>query len=163
MACRGVLFAVMEEEAHQLLAADSDDDVMSIIEEIEEAWDEEHLAQTDKAWDAMHRALSDGSLDPEAGEAPLKLAILGGRHLHEGEDYLVSFVAADQVPEVARALAQIDEKAFAERYRRLVPKDYAPEYGDQDLDYTWSNFCDVAKLYAVAAREGRAVVFTVDQ
>jgi hypothetical protein len=44
-----------------------------------------------------------------------------------------------------------------------VPKDYAPEYGDEDLAYSWSNFQDVAKFYARAAKAGRAVIFTVDQ
>jgi hypothetical protein len=136
---------------------------MEIVERVEEAWDGEHLAETDKAWDAMHRALSDGTLDVEAGERPLSLAILGGRHLHEGDDYLVALVSAAEVREVAAALAKIDEAAFRERYLRLVPKDYAPEYGEEDLEYTWSNFRDVASLYERAASEGMAVIFTVDQ
>lgn len=52
MGCRGVHFAITDEQAQRLLAAedqDSDDAVLAIIEEIEEAWDEEFTAETDKA------------------------------------------------------------------------------------------------------------------
>ena len=163
MTCRGVLFAISAETAAALLAATSDDEVMRIVEAIEEAWDEERLAETDKAWDAMHRALSDGSLDPSAGEYPLNHTILGGRHLHEGDDYIVALVPASEVPDVARALGAVDEAAFRERYLRIVPKDYALEYGEVDLGYTWGYFTDVVSLYDRAAREGLAVVFTVSQ
>ena len=163
MAGRGVLFAITEETTSALLAASSDEAVMEIVERIEEEWNEAYVAETDKAWDAMHRTLSDGSLDNEAGEYPLNRTIFGGKHLHEGDDYIVALVPKDEVPDVARALASIDEKTFRDRYHRLVPKAYALEYGDDDLDYTWENFGDVAELYARAARDGCAVIFTVDQ
>ena len=163
MACRGVLFAIDDETTRALLACASDDEVISVIERVEDAWDQERLTETDKSWDAMHRALSDGTLDTDGGEYPLNRAILGGRSLYGGDDYIVSFVPASEVPDVARALATIDEAAFRERYARLVPDDYAPEYGPLDLTYTWDNFRDVAKLYARAASEHLAVVFTVDQ
>jgi hypothetical protein len=163
MGCRGVLFAVSEETVRALLGASSDDEVMAIVEAVEEAWDREHLCETDKAWDAMHRALSDGSLDPTAGEYPLNRAILGGKHLHHGDDYIVALVRKNEVPEVAAALAKIDEAAFRDRYLRIVPKDYAPEYGEQDLAYTWANVQDVTAFYARASSDGLAVVFTVDQ
>lgn len=163
MACRGVLFAIDDVTAAALLAAESDEDVMEIVERIEEAWDEAFLAETDKAWDAIHRALSDGSLDPSAGEFPLNRAILGGRHLCSEEDYIVSFIPKHEVPDIARALAAIDDDAMRARYDTIVPRDYAPEYGDDDRDYTVENFRDVADLYDRAAKAGRAVIFTVDQ
>src|SRR5437588_7482753 len=64
MACRGVLFAITNGQAEELRAARGDDStILSIVQdEIEEAWDEEHLCQTDKAWDAIHRCLADGTL-----------------------------------------------------------------------------------------------------
>jgi len=64
---------------------------------------------------------------------------------------------------VAQALAAIDDDAIRDRYTRIVPRDYAPEYGVEDREYTVENFRDVAALYARAAKAGRAVVFTVDQ
>jgi hypothetical protein len=160
---RGVLFAITDEVAERLANAPSDRELMQLVEAIEEEWDRDHLAETDKAWDAMHRALSDGTLDVEGGDYPLNRVILGGKHLYEGDDYVVALVPSDEVPDVAAALARISEDDFRERYRRLVPKDYAPEWGDDDLAYTWENFEAVAALYAAAARGGRAIVFTVDQ
>jgi hypothetical protein len=163
MSCRGVLFAIPPATVKRLLAAESEDDVMEIIEEVEEEWEAGFTAETDKAWDAIHRALSDGTLDADGGEYPLNRAILGGKQLDAGDDYIVSLVPKKEVPDVAKALAAIDEKDFRDRYERIVPKDYAPEYGPEDLEYSWSNFKDVKDLYARAAKAGRAVIFTVDQ
>jgi hypothetical protein len=163
MCCRGVLFAIDDETTARLLAASSDDELMEIVESIEEDWDERFLEETDKAWDAMHRALSDGSLNPSAGTFPLNRAILGGKHLNRGENYIVALVPKEEVPAVARALASIDDAAMRQRYEQIVPRDYAAEYGDEDRDYTVDNFRDVAALYERAAKAGRAVIFTVDQ
>lgn len=92
MGCRGVLFAISDVTVAALLAAKSDEDLMEIVESIEEDWDEQFTAETDKAWDAMHRALSDGSLNPEGGSSPLNRAVLGGKHLHQGDEYIVALV-----------------------------------------------------------------------
>ena len=109
MTCRGVHFAITATQVRALRkAAGDDDDVMDLVAAIEEAWDGEHLAESDKAWDAMHRCLTDGQLD-------------------------------------------------------VLPKDYAPEYGEEDFGYTWSNFEDVRALYARAAGAKRAVIFTTSQ
>jgi hypothetical protein len=163
MGCLGVLFAISAPTAQALLDAASDDEVLEIVESLEEDWIEEHLCELDKAWEAMHRALSDGSLDFERGDFPLNRAVLGGRQLYAGDDYLIALVTAAEVPEVARALAVIDEAALRDRYDRVVPHDYAPEYGADDLAYTWSYLQQVRDFYAGAARDGRAVVFSVDQ
>jgi hypothetical protein len=50
-----------------------------------------------------------------------------------------------------------------DRYKRLVPRDYSPEYGDEDCEYTVEYFREVAGLYERAAKADRAVVFTVSQ
>lgn len=163
MGSRGVLFAIDDTTTKRLLAARSDGALMKIVEAIEEEWDDEFLTETDKAWDAMHRALSDGTLTPTGGSFPLNRALLGGKHLHRGDEYIVALVTRDEVPAVARALASIDDAAMRRRYQELVPRDYAPEYGDDDREYTVETFRDVVDLYARAARAGRAVIFTVDQ
>jgi hypothetical protein len=163
MACRGVLFAIPDDAVRELLAATSDEDVMAVVEHIEDAWDAAHLAETDKAWDAIHRTLTDGSLDLDAGEYPLNRVILGGRHLHRGDDYIVALVPANEVRDVARALAGVEYRWFRERYVRLISPQEYPEHGEDDLAYTWGYFQEAAKLYARAADEGLAVVFTVDQ
>lgn len=163
MACRGVFFAITPEQADALLATDGDHDVMALIETIEETWDEDNLAECDKAWDAMHRCLTDGRLEYGNGPEPLNQCVLGPWQLHKGDSYIVSLVSAEKVREVAAALKGVSEGWFRQQYRTIVPSDYAPEYGEQDLDYTWDWFQSVRELYAKAAARGRAVIFTVDQ
>jgi len=163
MACRGVLFAITPGQANALLRANDDDSVMALIGAIEETWDEDNLAECDKAWDAMHRCLTDGRLEYGNGPDPLNHCILGPRQLHQGDSYIVSLVSAEKVREVAPALKDLTEEWFRQQYHTIVPKDYAPEYGEQDLDYTWDWFKGVRELYAKAAERGRAVIFTVDQ
>ena len=58
MGCRGVHFAISTDVANQLLAAQDDEAIMSIVEEVEEAWDKPNVAECDKAWDAIHRTLT---------------------------------------------------------------------------------------------------------
>jgi len=163
MACRGVHFAVSSEVVDHLLSAKDDESLMAIIEEIEEVWDEDNLAESDKAWDAIHRLLTDGTLGFGNGEYPLNHCIFGPRQLHNGEDNIVSIVLPAEVRDVAKALNNLTRDQFVERYQTIVPNDYAPEYGDEDLEYSWANFDNIKKLYQSAAAAGQAVVFTVDQ
>jgi hypothetical protein len=44
-----------------------------------------------------------------------------------------------------------------------VPPDYAPEYGDEDRDYTWTWFERARELYRRAAERDRSILFTVAQ
>jgi hypothetical protein len=147
MACRGVFFAITSEQASAFQDAPDDDALMELVEEVEEAWDEDNLAECDKAWDAMHRLLTDGTLEVGNGSEPLCHCVLGPNQLHDGDEYIVSLVAPEKVKQVALALAEITQTSFAERYRTVVPRDYAPEYGDEDLEYTWENFRSVRELY----------------
>ena len=102
MAGRGVLFTITDTDVQQLLSArqatDADDEVMAVVEEIEERWDENWLYETDKAWDAIHRCLTDGQLEYENGEYPLNHCILGGTQLYAGDDYIISLKSPQQSP-----------------------------------------------------------------
>ena len=163
MSSRGVHFAVTPAQARQLLAAKSDRKVMELVEEMEEAWEEPFVVETDKAWDAIHRCLTDGSLLYVSGEYPLNHCVCGGRQLFRGRDYTVSFVSAAQVKDVAAALARITRAWMRKRYDLIDPEDYDEvEMGDEDFGYTWENFLDLRRFYKKAAEAGRAVIFTVD-
>jgi uncharacterized protein DUF1877 len=165
MACRGVLFAITQEQANKLQAAHGDDTaVLSIVQdEIEEAWDEAHLCQTDKAWDAIHRCLGDGTLRSNKG--PLSLCILGGEQLHKDQSYIVSLLTAEQVKQVAEALKPIDKEWLRARYFKIDPADYGLPgmLSEQDFEYTWDWFEGVREFYQKAAAEDRWSIFTVDQ
>ena len=163
MACLGVHFAPSPEEGERLLAAGDNAAVLSVIEELEEKWDEGWLAESDKAWEAMHRSLSNGTIYYDEGEYPLNRTVLGGKHLYDGDDYIVSYVAPNEVKDVAAALSALTEAAFRARYDAIDPDEYDGAHGEEDFKVTWSHFQGVRDLYRKAAAAGRAVVFTSDQ
>jgi hypothetical protein len=163
MSARGVHFAVTSVQEKALLAAKSDRKLMGLVEEIEEAWEERFVCETDKAWDAVHRCLTDGTLVYVSGEYPLNRCICGGRQLFRGQEYTVSYVSAPQVKDVANALPKITKAWMRKRYDKLDPEEYDEvEMGDEDFDYTWENFLELRQFYKRAADAGRAVIFTVD-
>lgn len=137
MAARGVHFSLTKKMAAKLLRADSDEALMELVEDIESDWDEAHLVESDKAWDAIHRCLTDGQLHYDGGEPPLNRVICGGRQLHQGEDYTISFVSADEVQEVARALVPLDEAWLRTRYFAMLdPREYDGQISEDDFGYT---------------------------
>jgi hypothetical protein len=163
MAARGVFFALTSKQAAAFQDALDVDALMELVEEVEETWDDDNLVECDKAWDAMHRLLTDGALEFGNGSEPLCHCVLGPNQLHHGDDYIVSLVPPDKVKAVAMALADITETSFNVRYSTIVPRDYAPEYGDEDCGYTWEYFQGVRDLYRKAAERDRFILFTVDQ
>ena len=94
MACRGVFFALTPSQRDRLLELSSDRDRIDYIQEdIEEAWDEAHVFETDKAWDAIHRCLTDGTLTIGSASSPLGKLILGGTQLYsDTNEYIVNLI-----------------------------------------------------------------------
>ncbi|MCX4967618.1 YfbM family protein [Streptomyces sp. NBC_00654] len=163
MACRGVLFALETADAERLLAAEGDAAAMEFVETVEEGWDVAWLMELDKSWDVLHRCLTDGSLTFDGGEYPLSHAVLGGILLHEGDDYVISYVDAEQVHDIARALAPLDEEWLRERFAALTFPEYQGSGGEDDIEYALAFLPDLRDFYKEAARAGRAAIFTVDQ
>lgn len=161
MPCRGVFFAITDKQAVGLVTAKNDAAALELIQKIEAAWDEDNLAECDKAWDAMHRLLTDGQLKPGNGPEPFCHCVIGPHQLHKGGDHILSIVSPIKVKEIAQALSKINKHWFDDRYQRIVPSNYAPEYGEQDCEYTWEWFESVRSLYKKAAKDDRWVVFSV--
>jgi hypothetical protein len=163
MSARGVHFGVTLAQEKALLAAKTDRKRMELVEEIEEAWEEPFVCETDKAWDAIHRCLTGGTLLYVSGEYPLNHCICGGRQLFRGRDYTISYVTASQVKDVAKALPKITKVWMRQRYDKLDPEEYDEvEMGDDDFEYTWQNFLELRRFYKKAAQARRAVIFTAD-
>jgi hypothetical protein len=169
--CRGVYFALSSEQEQRLLAARSDDDLMTVVESIEEQWDEEHVCETDKAWDGIDRVLGDRSLS-QKGKISMERVILGGKSLHKGEDYVMRYLTAAEVTDLAPQLLTVTEPSFRECYFALakktfftiVPSDsYAEFVSEEDFGYCWAYFESIRDFFQKAAQENRAIVFTVDQ
>ena len=162
MACRGVHFALTEEEASRLMdtpGADNDF-LMSFVEEVEERWDKEWLQETDKSWDAIHRCLTDGKL--EWGDTPFHKCILGNDNIYQGDDYIINFLNPEEVKEVAAAIKDIDRDELRRRYDAIDTDTYG-DLSDGDFEYTWSWFRHLPDFFQKAAAADRAVLFSVDQ
>jgi len=163
MTARAVLFALNANDTERLLACRDDDERSGLVGEVEERWEEDHLCELDKAWDAMHRCFTDGDLAFDNGEFPLSHVVLGGVPLHEDDDYLICYVTAEQVPEVAAALDPLDGQWLRDRFATLTFDDYEGAGDADDIAYTVAFLDDLKDFYRTAARNGRAVIFTVDQ
>ena len=172
MGCLGVHFALTKEEEAKLLALPTDAErIFYLINDIEEAWDEANLVQSEKAWQAIHRVMTEYPREADAdppvmiasgyGPEGARLAVLGGIQLYAGDDHFISYVPADKVPLVAAAMQEIDEATFRARYIHHVPEEW-DEYGEDRLEYTWEYFCAVRNFYVNAVASGRSVVFTAD-
>jgi hypothetical protein len=163
MAGLGVHFSLGDEETRRLLALESDLAVMAFVEEIETAAAPGASFASDNAWDALHRSLSNGTIYYDEGEYPLNRAVLGGKHLHDADDYVVAYVAPNEVKDVAAALATLTEKDLRTRYDAIDPDDYDGKHGGEDFQVVLEKFRGLRDFYKKAAAEGRAVIFTVDQ
>ncbi|MFD4508939.1 DUF1877 family protein [Streptomyces sp. NPDC058457] len=131
-----MLFALTAQDAERILACPGDDDVIALVEEVEDRWDMDHLFELDKSWDALHRCFTDGDLAFENGEYPLSHVILGGVPLHEGDDYIVCYVASDQVREVAAALEPLDNQWLSNRFAMLTLDAYQGTGDAEEIAYT---------------------------
>ncbi|MCC5474523.1 YfbM family protein [Streptomyces sp. NPDC059680] len=163
MAARAVLFALDGGAAERLLACQDGDELMQLVEEIEERWDLDHLFELDKSWDALHRCFTDGDLAFDNGHFPLSHVILGGVPLHESDDYIVCYVTAEQVREVAAALEPLDGQWLCDRFSTLTFNAYQGTADAEDIAYTQAFLPGLKNFYRTAARNGRAAIFTVDQ
>lgn len=166
MACRGVFFALSSTQKDRLLALGSDEERINYIQEdIEEAWDEPHLMETDKAWDAIHRCLTDGALTVARSADPLGKLFLGGTWLcSDPQRYIVNLVESSELPEILTALKTVTKEWLRARYGQLGSTDYPQELlSEQDWEYTWDYFSYLPDFVDRAVREGRSLIFTVDQ
>jgi hypothetical protein len=165
MAHRGVHFALTKKQESSLLGAVGDDEaVLAVVGEIEEAWNASSLYETDAAWDVIHRCFCNGKLLYAGGTYPLNHVICGGRQLMTSDDpdYTVTYVAPEQVREVAEAAAKVTKDDLAARYKKIKQRDYDGQLGSEDFEYTWENFEGLIRFFSGAASAGRAVIFTVD-
>lgn len=88
--------------------------------------------------------------------------ILGGVPLHEGDDYVVCYVTADQVREGAAALELLDVQWLNHRFATLTFDAHQGTGDAEDIAHTQAFLPGLKTFYRTAEQNGRAAVFTVD-
>ena len=181
MAARGVHIAITAELRAGLESQPHDEARIDfILNELEEAWDDDYVQGTDKAWDAIHRSLSEWPADtpyfypvpPEHGTFalpedhgayPLKVTVLGGKRMQKSEyDYFIRLIEPHEVTDLVPALQAISRDDLRTRYFEHC-KGAWPEYGEEDFEYTWEYFEMLRDFFERMAGNGHAVIFTADQ
>jgi hypothetical protein len=157
-----VFFALSSSQRERLLALNTDSERQ---EYIEAQWDTTYLLETDKAWDAIHRCLMDGRLSMTRSKNPLGKLILGGTQLYsDTQKNIVNLIEHGELSELSTALKAVTKEWMTGRYEQLRNTDYPQEcLSEQDWQYIWDWFSDIPEFIARADKEGRSVIFTVDQ
>ena len=114
-----------------------------------------------KAWGVLHFLLTGEAY----GESfPLGYAILVGYKVTD-DIHGATYLPAEDVKEVARALARISEDEFRERFDPAALRAaevYRGALEEDDLDWLLPMFRDLKRFYRLAARKGRAILRHID-
>jgi hypothetical protein len=171
MACRGGYFAITPEERAKLMALATGRERADYLDEL---YDDATFQTLDKAWYVMHRCLAnypnedyglDDEKDAKYGTYPLKLAVYGGQDINIDNDdgWIMRLIEPHQLPDLARAMDAIDDKAFAERYWASSSEEANIEHGEEDLEYTLAYFSEARDFFKRMNDTGRTIVFLADQ
>lgn len=142
-----------------------------IGEALDESFDEDEaagrVAYLDKAWHAIHFVLTQSAWE---GEAPWSWVIFGGSPVVEDpdDDNALRHLPAEQVRQVAAALATLPVDEFADRYdaQSLTDADIYPEAiwlrdGEDAKAYVLAYYAELIAFYAGAAARGDSVFASV--
>lgn len=163
MGSRGMHFALTAAQEQQVWQHFYDHTVPEFVQHLHEDDDEDHRQRTDKAWDVIHRCLAAGTLVWDAGDWPLRGAVLGGESLYFGDDQVVMLLTADEVVEVADALDTVGQPWFRARFVDLARHGYRGPTDEDAFDYAWYWFEFLRAFFRKTADENRAMLFTADQ
>lgn len=165
----GAHVAITDEQRKRLEGFETDEDKVEYVNELTEILDKKFYVFTEDAWDAIHRCLVQSPPETEetptdCGTYPLRLCIMGGKKLTVGPDWAryMFLIEPNEVEDIAKALAPIDEAWINEKYR-IHCRGCWPEYSEDDMHYTWEHFQGMRDFFNRVAGTGRAVVFDADQ
>lgn len=141
---------------------------------LDDLFDDEIFQDLDKAWYAMHRTLAnypqdfeglDDEIDAKHGTYPLKLAIYGGQDIYPDDDgsWILRLIEPDQIADLVQAMEALDEKSFRQKYWATSSEEIFPEYGEEDLEYTFAYFGEARDFLKRMVGTGRTVIFLADQ
>jgi hypothetical protein len=118
---RGFYIALAREHAKTLFGIKEDAALRKFLDELKTRPDMKksgRVLDVGSLWDPIHRCLTEGELDPAAGDFPLNTAVLGGKRLHQGEDYVAVLIRPDMTRFIADALAELEEDDVRKKFLR---------------------------------------------
>lgn len=153
---RGVHFAFDRPTLDALIQAPDPAVRLRLLEQLEEAWDEAWLCETDKAWATIDLALAG---DPRR----FPHSVLGARELDVGPTLRAGLLTPRETAATDQALRGLGPAEFSALYRTIDPAAYGRALTAEELAYTWPWFLALRRFLHRAATDHRAVVFTVDE
>jgi len=160
----GSYIVLTREDAKELSAQQDDASVRAVAERLRKSpkhIEADLVLNCGTLWDPLHRSLTDGSLDRDSGDFPVDHAVLGGKRLHQGDDFEAILIRPDIVPHVAAGLHDLKRAEFTERYMALDPELYGKQPTEAEADETWAMLKLIRQLFEDAGNEHAAVLFTV--
>lgn len=159
----GYHVALSREHAKRVFANKDDSTLPPLIEELRNDKTLKANGQVldcKRYWDPIHRCLTEGTLDPDAGEFPLNHVILGGKRLHQGDDYIAVVVRPDMVTFISEALHDLTEPDFRKRYFALGDKGCDQPINEKEYSYVWHMVQEIRTFFELCDEERFAVLFT---
>jgi hypothetical protein len=159
---RGYHIALSREHAKRLFGQKDDENLRKFLDELiadPGMKKSGRLFDSGTHWGAIHRCLSEGELDPAAGDFPLSHVILGGKQLHQGNDYVASLVRPDMTNFVADAIGELAEEDVRKLFFGL-PASYTGPRDEKTFMAIWLCLQNLKDFYDAAAENLEAVVFT---
>ncbi len=162
MVGRGFHIALGREHAKRLFGIKDDQEILAFLEELKaspEMKKSGRLLDSGTAWDGLHRCLTEGELDPAAGDFPLNHAVLGGKRLYQGSDYVAVLIRPDMARFISDALDEVDEADFRQKFFALNRDSYKQPLGEKEFTQHWIVLQDLQVFFEAAADNLEAVVF----
>jgi hypothetical protein len=159
----GYHIALTREHAKRLFGIKDDVALRQFLDELKELPEMKRsgrLLSSGILWDPIHRCLTDGDLDPAGGDFPLNHAVLGGKQLHQGTDYVAALVRPDMTRFIADALAELEEEDTRKKFFALKPESYPQPIDEKHFMQMWLMLQDLKVFFEAATENLEAVVFT---
>ena len=169
MAGHGIYLALNSADIQKLLIVRNNTELLAYLhKELALRRDDAWQQQTEHTWEVLHRCLGDGTLR-RTGKSVLGKCVLGGRQLYRGNEYIISFLAPEEVGAVAQALAPLTRGWMRKRYFALKKQllwfnfsDYNGPLTEHGFATAWGYFEQVRAFFQKAAAENRAMIFSVE-
>ena len=159
----GYHIALTREHAKRLFGIKADAELRQYLDELKELPEmtrSGRVLSSGILWDPIHRCLTDGELDPAGGDFPLNHAVLGGKQLHQGSDYIAALVRPDMTQFIADALGELEEEDTRKKFFALPPDSYSQPIDEKHFMQMWLMLQDLKVFFEAAAENLEAVVFT---